>query len=645
MDPRLLRYYDTELQHLREVGAEFAREYPKIAGRLGLEGLECSDPYVERILEGVALLTARVQLRLDEEFPKFTHHLLESVYPHYLAPLPSMCVVQFQPDFAEGALAGGFTIARQTTLRSLVGRGDSTACEYRTATNLTLWPLELVEAEYLPRDHPAAAVLNCPREVKSVLRLRLQTAGGFDFRDLALQSLRLYLQGTGTIAMQLYEQLLGHTVGMIVRPSGPAAGDRTLRKPSWEHRIAHSPVSRVGYSPEESLFPQVPQAFQGYRLLQEYFSLPQRFMFVDIGQLSPAISRSEERALEIFLLFDVRGWNLEQNVDVGDFGLHCVPAVNIFRRRGDRIHLDQRHHEYPIVPDRTKPLDLEVFQVTSVTGYGSQLEEEQSFLPLYSLDDLHQPDRNTGYYVTRRLPRAASETARRRGPRASYIGSDVSITIVDRNSVPHHPDLEQLGVELLCTNRDLPLQMPIGTGTTDFTLEINAPAKSIRCVAGPTPPKPSPALLQGESAWRLINHLSLNYLSLCDDDIQQSQGNGQLDHHRGATALRQLLTLYADNHSPVAMRQIEGLQAVRSRPIVRTPPGGGPVAVVRGLEVSVTFDEAAFEGSGAFLLGAVLAEFFRRYVTVNSFTETVVETLERGEVMRWPVTWGRHARL
>ncbi len=148
MDPKILRYYNRELQHVREMGAEFAREYPKIAGRLGLEGIECADPYVERLLEGFAYLSARVQLKVDAEFPAFTQHLLQIVYPHYLAPTPSMAVVQFQPDLNEAGLAQGYSIARGTMLRSTVGQDDRTPCEYRTAHETHLWPLEIKEAKY-----------------------------------------------------------------------------------------------------------------------------------------------------------------------------------------------------------------------------------------------------------------------------------------------------------------------------------------------------------------------------------------------------------------------------------------------------------------------------------------------------------------
>ena len=148
MDPRLLHYYNRELQHLREMGGEFAREFPKVAGRLGLEAFECADPYVERLLEGFAFLAARVQLKIDSEFPRFTQHMLEFVYPHYLCPVPSMAVVQMQPSPNEGSLGAGFRVPRASVLRSLIGRGEQTPCEYRTSQEVVLWPLELVSAEY-----------------------------------------------------------------------------------------------------------------------------------------------------------------------------------------------------------------------------------------------------------------------------------------------------------------------------------------------------------------------------------------------------------------------------------------------------------------------------------------------------------------
>ena len=174
--------------------------------------------------------------------------------------------------------------------------------------------------------------------------------------------------------------------------------------------------------------------------------------------------------------------------------------------------------------------------------------------------------------------------------------------------------------------------MPVGTGKTDFTLESGAPVESIRCICAPSKPKPSYA--EGDTAWRLISHLSLNYLSLVDSDEQ-----------KGAAALREILKLYGYITEAHIEKQIEGVLSVTTAPITRRMPLEGPISFGRGLEVTVTMDETAFEGTGCFLLGAILENFFAKSVSINSFTETVIKTDRRGEIMRWPVRIGRNQVL
>lgn len=621
MDPTLLRYYNRELQHLREAGGEFAQEFPKIAGRLGLEGLECADPYVERLLEGFAFLAARIQLRLDAEFPRFAQHLFELVYPSYLAPTPSMAVVRFSPDLTEGSLAAGFTLPRETPIRSILGKGEQTPCEYRTAHDVTLWPIEIAEARYFTFSGDMPGVdLSAIRGIKGGLRLRLRTTAGLTFHKTALSTLRLYLQGGDELPSQIYERLLANALGVVVRPAkGPADVVQVLPPSS---------IRRVGFDEEHALLPFVPRSFQGYRLLQEYFALPQRFLFVDFAGLESVVRRCTDTELEITVLLDRSDPMLERLVDAGNFTLFCTPAINLLHRRGDRIHLSEQEHEYHLVPDRTRPMDLEVYQVTSVTGYGTGAGAEQPFLPFHRADDWADPQPGRAYYQIRRTPRVLSDRQRRQGPRSSYVGSEVFITLVDAAEAPFRSDLRQLGVEMLCTNRDLPLTMPLGGGKTDFTMEASAPVEAIRCIAGPS--KPTPSHVDGGTAWRLISHLSLNYLSLLDTDERQ-----------GASALREMLSLYSGLGEAAARRQIEGVRSVTSKPVTRRMPMPGPVTFGRGLQIAVTLDESAFEGTGVFLLGAVLEQFFARYVSINGFTETVVRTPSRGEVMRWPPRLGQ----
>lgn len=621
MDPRLLRYYNRELGHLREMGGEFAAEFPKIAGRLSLDGIECADPYVERLLEGFAFLAARVQLRLDAEFPRFAQHLFEMVCPHYVSPTPSIVVAQFQPDPREGSLAAGYTIPRQTPLRGLAPKGEATACEFRTAHEVSLWPLEIVAAEYLSRDS-AGMELPAVAGLRAVLRLRLKATAGLTSSQIAIDKLPLFLHGGGESPMRMYEQLLANSLGVMIRPARhPAA---------WREMLPRESIRRYGFDDEQSLLPYGPRSFQGYRLLAEYFACPARYLFVELAGLGPAFRRGNEPELDVIILLDRYEPLLAPQVDAQMFQLHCTPAVNLFPRSADRIHLSDRSHEHHVVPDRTRPMDFEVHSVTGVVGYGAGGDDAQAFRPFYASGDPGLGETSRAYYTLHRAPRVLSVNQKKYGPRSSYIGSEVFLALVDGDEAPYRHDLRQLAVSTICTNRDLPLFMPVGKGATDFSLEIGAPVQATRCLFGPTRPRPSPLFNDGDFLWRMVSHLTLNYLSLVDNDERQ-----------GAAALRDLLLLYGDGNEAVVRRQIEGVRNVASKPITRRIPTAGPITFGRGLEVTVTFDEAAFEGTGVFLLGAVLEEFFARYVSLNSFTETVVSTVDRGQVMRWPARIGR----
>jgi type VI secretion system protein ImpG len=625
MDPRLLKYYNTELRHIHEMGGEFAKQYPKIAARLGLDGFECADPYVERLLEGFAFLAARVQLKLDAEFPQFTQHLLEMVYPHYLAPTPSMAVVQFQPDSTEGSLAEGFVIPRGSVLRSALRKGEQTPCEFRTAHDVTLWPLELVEAEYVATSSTLPSVetpyVPTPR---AGLRLRLRTTAGLTFEALSLESLPLYLRGTHELPMKIYEQLMAHSVAMVVRPAAGA--------PSWQEVSDRSCIRPMGFSDGEGLLPYGPRSFSGHRLLHEYFAFPNRYMFVELVGLAQGVRRCQENELDVFILFDRSEPDLEHEVNTSLFALHCAPAVNLFPKRADRIHLNTREHEYHVVPDRTRPMDFEVYEIRSVVGHGTAAAPEQEFLPFYSAFDPGFHAAPQVYHTVHRERRLLSTRQRRYGPRSSYVGSEVFVALVDTKEAPFRTSLRQLAVDTLCTNRDLPLYMPVGAGETDFTMDLSAPVDTVRCVAGPS--KPRPSYVDGDTAWRLISHLSLNYLTLIDSD-----------ERRGAVALRELLALYGFVTEAQVRKQIEGVASVTSEAVYRRMPTPGPIAFGRGLEVTVTMDESAFEGAGCFLLGAILERFFARHVSINSFTEAVIRTLNRGEIMRWPLRAGQRHTL
>ena len=619
MDPRFVAHYSRELQHLRETAGEFAAEFPKIAGRLSLDGFECADPYVERLLEGFAFMAARVQLKFDAGYARFTQHLLDTVYPGALAPLPSMLVAQFEPDLRDGNLASGCAVPRGSALRSRIAPDQETACEYRTAHDLALWPLALRSAEYLPRAGDVAALglatVVTAKPAQAALRLVFDVTAGLRGEQLALDALPLFLRGDGALSAHLLEQLHGQAIGFVVRGNS-ARG-------AWQQFRDATCIRAPGFADDDALLPTDARVFSGHRLLQEYFAFPARFRFVEFAGLQPALARCDAASFEIVVLLDRADAALDRVLDAGAFALHCVPAINLFPKRADRVLLSDREHEHHLVVDRTRPMDYEVHSVAGAVGHGAG--GRRRFTPFHALDGA--ADRaQAAHYSVHRLARTASAQGRRQ--RSSYLGSEVYLSLVDAREQPFAGDLRELAVDTLCTNRDLPLAMPIG-GDDDFTLVGGtAPLVGIRCLNGPTRPRPPHD--EGEAHWRLVNQLALNHTSLVDDTTGQ-----------GAAALRDLLSLHADPHDPIAQRQLDGVRAISQRPVHRRLPSPGPICFGRGLEITLSCDDRAFEGSGAFLLAAVLEHFFARHVSVNSFTETVLRSTTRGEVMRWPTRLGR----
>jgi type VI secretion system protein ImpG len=518
-------------------------------------------------------------------------------------------------------VGGTCVVPRGMMLHSLVGPDDATGCDFRTAHDVTLLPVEVASASYFSfaPDLPLNT-LPIAQRIKGGLRIRVKTTAGLTFAQTTIDRLCFYLAGRDDVTNKLLELCLGTGLGVLVRPIGTKSTDVSL--------LPASAIRPVGFTDQEALLPVSVRSFQGYRLLQEYFAFPQRYRFIELTGLASSIRRVQGNELELVLLVGRGDTTLESVVDGSNLQLFCTPAVNLFEKpRIDRIHVTDSTYEFHVVADRTRPLDFEIYQVTDVVGHGAGDDSEQRFLPFYSAESGDADDPQSAYYTTRRQPRLIPPDQRGRAARSSYIGSEVFLSLVDGEQAPYSTNLRQLSMQALCTNRDLALQLPMGLGDSDFSLNIAAPVTSVRVLSGPS--RPYSAVADGTIAWRAISHLSLNYLSLVDANERE-----------GASALRDMLELYATTTDTSARRQIDGIRGVSVRRVVRRLPARGPIAFGRGVEITVDVDEMAFEGGSAFLMGAVLDRYFARYVSINSVVETVLRAQSRGEVNRWTPNWG-----
>ncbi|KVK87930.1 type VI secretion protein [Burkholderia ubonensis] len=625
MDPRFLDHYNRELTYMRELSAEFAAQHPKIARRLGMQGIEIADPYVERMIEAFCFMSARTQLKLDAEFPRFTQRLLEVVYPNYVAPTPSMAVARLRPSLREGNFSKGFTVPRHSVLRSSIPPGEQTACEFRSGHEITLWPIEIVDAKLtaVPPDLPDLERSLLPHmRLRGALRLRLRTVGEVKFSQITgLDRLPLYIGGDERIASHLFELIHAGGVASVVRAYGAARSDCAV--------VAKNPVDFEGLRPDQSLLPLMWNTFHGHNLLHEYFTCRQRFYFFALTQLQAGLSAIDGKEAEIVLLLDRLPDELMTHVDASSFQLFCTPIINLFPRRTDRIEINRALTAFHLIPDRSRPLDYEVFSVSRVFGQKAESSNEIAFNPLYQT--LHSDIGNYGrYFSILREPRTTSANARKYGTRSQYVGTEVFVSLVDQAEAPYADSIRYLSVDAWLTNRDLPRLIP-RNGFNDLTMQDSVPIEGVSLVHPPSTPREPYAT--GETAWRLIRQLSFNYMPLAE-----------LDHRDGGQALRNMLRLFVGTSEREQCTQIESLVGARTEPVVRRLPGHGLLVYGRGVRCELTVDETGFSGVSPYLFGLVLEQYLSRHVSINVFTETELRSMQRGLVTRWkPRMGGRGA--
>lgn len=589
----LLVAYQRELQALRTLGSEFARAYPKAAARLDLGADGSADPQVERLIEAFAFLTARIQTTIDNDFPLIPGALLDVLYPHLTAPAPSVAIARFEPKVTQGALTDGHLIARGTSLFAETAQGAT--CRFRTAYDVTLWPVRLgrprltsVDAYPFLSGASAAAVLVVPVETRGTLPLEA----------LPLDELRLHLAGDVLSAAPLYE-LLAAARGVLVVPEG-------AERPSA--RLGPEAIRPVGFGPREAVLPAPPQAHPGYRLVQEYFACPEKFLFLDVAGLKGALRGTRSEIL--FLL----GSAPPKTVMLDDQALElgCTPVVNLFERTSEPLRLDHTRHEYLLVPDARFESITEIHSVLKVSASADPREQASVIAPYFSVQH-GETTQERSFFATRRVPSS----------RLHVPGTDLMISFLDLDFTPRLPADKTVFAHTLCTNRGLAEELPPGTL---LQVEDALPASLITLLRRPNPQRMPP--LAGETLWRLVSHLSLNHLSL---------GNNPAC----LTALKEILVLYGQSGQPGFRQQIDGLKEMA---VERTVSRVGQEAwrgFVSGHAITLTFDERNYVGSSAFLFGAVLRHFFALYASVNSFTQLTVRSLQRDEDWkRWPAVTG-----
>jgi type VI secretion system protein ImpG len=618
MRDELLGYYERELIFLRRMGGEFARKYPKIAARLQLDAEKIEDPHVERIIEAFAFLTGRISLKLDDELPEITEAFLNVLYPHYLAPIPSMAITQFSFGSPNDKLTAVQILERGAKLNSRPV--DGTPCQFRTGFDVQLVPMEI---------QSAALESNAPKDGRgkygeSYIRLSMRCFGDANLHEMKvgstgepLKSLRFYINGDPQLIFPLYEIIFNHATSVEFRPKDTPIGNKTLKTltniqlklPDPVIIPAAQAIKPVGFAEDESLIPYTKRSFQGYRLLTEYFAFPYKFLFFDIHGIDQAIGKKFGSHFEILIhLKDVTPPKAPVTADT--FRLGCTPIINLFSRMADPIYLSQQKYEYHIVPDVHRQMTTEVYSIDDVITTDPKSNTSREFSPFYSLRHAYGEQMEKSFwYATRRASQREDDE-----------GTEMYLSLVDMNFNPRIPAAEVINIRTTCTNRDLPGKLPFGGREGDFEVEGSGLLSKAKCLTKPTETM-RPAARRALQ-WRLISHLNLNYLSI----IESQNGTPE--------ALQEILHLYNFDGSSATRKQILGITGISSRKVVRRIGEHIGAGFVRGLETTITMDEDEFVGSGMFLFASVLERFFGLYASLNSFNQTVLRTKQREEEVK-----------
>lgn len=587
MSDELLPYYEKELAYVRQQGARFAEEHPKIAGRLGVSSDTIEDPHVSRLIESFAYLNARVHHKLDDDFSEISDALLGVLYPHYQRPLPSMSIVQFVPDREQ--LEGGYTIPARTLLETDQFQGEN--CRFTSIYDTEIFPLVVEEAKLLGRPF-ATPGANEARGANGVLHLRLKTFNEtLNLQEIQPEKLRFFLKGQPQHINPLYELLFNECIQLAV------ANSEADVNPTY---LPRETIKPVGFAESEGLLPYPASAFLGYRLITEFFAFPEKFLFFDLTGLKSSMVKLKQE-INIYIYLKSSSTELERNLSASNFVLGCTPVVNLFEHQADPIKLDHKIAEYPLVPDMRRPLGYEVYSVDQVTGLSSGGERHE-FVPLYGIKHQQIDLNNRAYWFAKRQ-------SAKLGTGNRDDATDVLLSLVDLQLNPNLPDDKTLLIKTTCSNRNLPEKLPFSTEQPRLQcVEGSPPCEKIRCLIQPTRAL-RPALGKG-ARWRFLSHLNLNQLSL----------GGSRD---ALAALKEILRLYDFKDSSASRAIIESIIALDIHAMSAPLAVDGRTALCRGLEISLTIDDAQLSGSSSYLFATVLEHFFGLYCSVNSFTRLV----------------------
>lgn len=656
MNKKIVSYYNKELRFLREMGQEFAKQYPKIASRLKLSANETPDPYVERLLEGVAYLTARTQLKIDAEYPRFVQRILEVIYPQFLYPTPASTIIKFDTSKHYNVNVLN-KLKRGHLLESLPIDIDANtlSCHFSLTQDTELTPIELEASHYTN----SLSYLPDLKSVKtgtslSALRLDFSIRSSIKCSELTPEDVVLYLGSELPVASQLLNLLMNSCTNVVCHSFEDAR--------RWHYPIEEYPKHK-GFTKDEALVFDLNKSISSLRLMQEYIQLPEKFLFVSQRGINKAVRKAElngdfalsapqtedvivengvnkrvvgheKRWFSVSFLFDSYVPELTQLLKEQDIAINTAPIVNLFKKKSVRFPVTMQDTDHHVIVDRVQPLNFEVHSIERVKGFDKFNNQQVNFTPIYKAADQEvfiNKNNNNAFFSMRREKRAPSTSAGLYGGRTSYLGSEVYLSMMSEGQSVFSFNIDHLAVETWCTNRDLPLILTRSL-ESDFLIDAALPIRAAHIISEVT--KPIDAVSEDHTLWSLLNQLNLSYISLADYSDKDS-----------TLLLKELLLAFPHENSELYKSEVNSIKQLKVEPMTKVVRHKGAGSLIKGMAIKLTFDESLLAGVHPFLFASVLRHYFARSISINSFVEMTVLTVQKGQIIKWKDIQGEKSLL
>jgi len=581
LDTRLLSYYEKELLFLRQMGTSFAAQHPKVANRLGISGNTSPDPHVERLVESFAFLTGYLQKDIDDQFPRLSSTLLEILYPQLIAPLPPMSIAKITLDPSKGTSTTGYPLAKNFPLFATAPTGEN--CRFRTSYDITLWPLEVQSAALMPLN-----LFSLPPTFSAypfVLKIDINTQG-LPLHGLDIKTLQFYINSDTISGHRFFEGLfLDETLKIAVL--NPETGETYVTPPGS--------IGKVGFAPGENVLPDFPQSLPAYRLMQEFFAFPNKFLFFNLNNLQFQHT-AQTATLLIPLAIQEENKVNKLPVTQDTFQLGCTPVINLFPKVTDPLNFDKKTIEYPIYGDIRKDTTTEIHSLEKVMGFEPNSPQGYEIAPYFSYTHPSIENQQTRYWNLRRVPQ-----------KPGIPGNRMLLSFVNLDFSPTSPPSETIYGHALCTNRDLARFL---RSNSVLEADRQLPSKKIILLHQPTPPVYPD--LSGAAQWKLVSQLSLDYLSLTNDTL-------------GIEKLQEIINLYRSSIAETLPTSLTRLTTLSTACLVRRLGKDAWRGMVEGIGVNIGLNDHSFETHEALLFSAVLHQFLSLYAPANSFVELSIQ--------------------